>query len=251
MFFFFLGFSNYWFYGHKEAAAANLPLIKKSWLYQAVAAILVLLAVYNVYFFSIRPAYASYYAGKARSLLLAQNYQSSLNFLARSRAFRADVVDERVATEMAKGILKNLSAKSEMNRTEADYLLKTMAIMEETVNKHPYILLNYTLLAQIYNLAGNVDKSFYETSIRLSNIAIEKLYSKRIETYRNLAFSYLGLGEKENAIAAMQKGIDLNPDFGYSYSLMAGVYHQLGDIEKEKEFLKKASDYNYFISPKK
>ena len=54
----------------------------------------------------------------------------------------------------------------------------------------------------------------------------------RTSGYRGLGKAYLTLGQKEQALQAYQKAIDINPYYWFNYNSLGQAYSQLGEYDK-------------------
>ena len=79
---------------------------------------------------------------------------------------------------------------------------------------------NYKEAINNYLLAAKLDKE------------IENNY----EFNENLGASYFQIKDYNNAIKYLEKATKINPQTWYSYSVLASIYRDLGDKEKEKKF---------------
>ncbi|MGB2698576.1 MAG: tetratricopeptide repeat protein, partial [Candidatus Zixiibacteriota bacterium] len=63
------------------------------------------------------------------------------------------------------------------------------------------------------------------------------------ERFIDLSTYYLNNGEKEKAIAELEKAMELVPHYFRSYLLLSKIYKDSGETEKEKEILKQGIEY--------
>lgn len=72
------------------------------------------------------------------------------------------------------------------------------------------------------------------------------LYDFYPQPHYNLARIYLLQNKTESALIHLNKSLEINPNFFYSYQLLSVIYAQKGDIEKSKEYYDKANSINYY-----
>jgi len=90
------------------------------------------------------------------------------------------------------------------------------------------------------NLIEGIDHPDYAKAITLFSEVI-KLMPNDWESYNNRGYNYYHqLGQKEKAIADLDKAISLNPKNAEGYSIRAVVYIAFGKIEEAKADIEKA-----------
>jgi len=113
------------------------------------------------------------------------------------------------------------------------------------VDSQPMQLGNYVYLGQLYLIQGQYDATAYDKAVEITQAALDK-GSKRVETYQVMSYGYVGKKMIGEGINSMQKAINLNPDYGYSYALMARLLVDNGQEELGTKFFVQAFELGYF-----
>jgi len=81
----------------------------------------------------------------------------------------------------------------------------------------------------------------------------EEHYLKAIEmddsyaqTHYNLARLYLQTNKEKQAIFHLEKSLEINPNFFFSYQLLGDIYKQQDLLEKAQEYYQKAKLIKYY-----
>lgn len=115
---------------------------------------------------------------------------------------------------------------------------KALSALEEVVKKEPDDPRNLIRLSEAYiDRAEKIDKSYFAKAEQVLRKAIE-LSPKRQEPYYHLAYTLLGAGKKEEALATAQAALDLQPEVArahYIKGLILSLMDQRDEGEKEIE----------------
>ena len=72
-------------------------------------------------------------------------------------------------------------------------------------------------------------EDFYRRAIAISDVYPQSHY--------NLALLLLGQNQAEAAITELKRALELDPHFGYATAKLAEIYGQLGELDKQREYL--------------
>jgi len=207
--------------------------------------IALLIMATTITYLTVRPAMASVKGVDAISNISAKQLGSGGSLLDAMEKYNLPNVTNKVYEELASQTIQKYYGQKEYSQDERDYFDRLITKMEASVENQPYVLGNYVYLGQLYLIKGNYDSSYYDKSLDIVTKAVDK-GSKRIETYQVMAYAYIGKGMPAEAFNSMQKAIDLNPDYGYSYALMARLLVDNGKEEESTVFYVQAFKLGYY-----
>ena len=97
---------------------------------------------------------------------------------------------------------------------------------------------------EVERMATKEQRDLFIKSGSYTNPKDEKAESKEGEIAKNIALIYIEKGEKEKAIAAMEKAKETNPNDATLMQSEADMYYQMGDMAKYREILEEVVRQN-------
>lgn len=194
---------------------------------------------------------ASYYAEEAK----IQDCPKALEIIDEISPVN-NIVDNYIRTMSATEVFRNCADES----SAGEISKKAIQLLKKNVENHPHYLQNWLLVAEYTNILIEekiklADNVFLPTEEMLAlksdaNDYFEKasqLSPKRQEIFKEWTKTGIITGDYDLAEEKAQKCIDLNPDFGGCYWLMALVQGYLKDSEKLDYYAKLAQERDFNI----
>lgn len=121
--------------------------------------------------------------------------------------------------------------------------------MEANSTENPQDLLPYIYAARLYIILGRNDPAgrYTQTSLNYADKALA-ISPTFVRTYYEVGQAYLNLKQYDNAIAAFQKAVDLNPNVGFSYWYLSVAEFQRGDMKEALRFVNLALQRGYKLN---
>jgi len=201
--------------------------------------LLIILALFTLYFGNIQPARASHYTVMGISQPLKQAIPafqkaikiSPMSIFETPEQFSRRVTDLIFDENVDKGLLEEGFKLAEEE-------------LKKSIAHNPQDFRLYLVLGRQYNDFYQLTRN--EEALRQADETLEKareLSPKNQQVYWSLAQTKLSLGLEKEAIEYMQKSVDLDPNFSQSRWYLAMTYRAIGDDEsalKEIEAAEKA-----------
>jgi len=152
------------------------------------------------------------------------------------------------------GNLPNIKKDPQLNEAVKQALISSTEALEKEISKDSYNAMLYSRKAALDNISFIMfeDVKYAQTAIDASNQAI-KLSEEHLQYYYTLADTYLITGNTKQAIAAIQKAIDINGRYRPNFFNLARVYFIDNQLDKSLETAKifvrekyKAPQDNFF-----
>ncbi|MGP8216820.1 MAG: tetratricopeptide repeat protein [Bacteroidia bacterium] len=125
--------------------------------------------------------------------------------------------------------------------------------MESFTNNTEIVLFNTDFIRNMLIAEGHINhgaelskKNEFEKAIAEYEKAISLLTDipTILLLYINIGYAYLRLKQYEKSLPSFNKAMELRPDYSYSLNNMGFAYIMMNQLDKGKEYLDKASNYN-------
>ena len=198
--------------------------------------LLIILALFTLYFGGIQPARASYYTVMGISRALEEAIPAF------EKAIKISPMSIFETPEQFSRKVTDLTFNENINK---ELLKEGFKLAEEELKKsiaqNPQDFRLYLVLGRQYNDFYHLTGS--QETLRQAEETLEKareLSPKNQQVYWSLAQTKLSLGLNKEAIEYMQKSVDLEPNFALSRWYLAMTYKALGDDESALKEVKDA-----------
>lgn len=208
---------------------------------QLIGGLLIVAAVFNIYFGNIKPALASHYTvmGIVYPLEKAVPYFQ--------KAFASSPMAQIETSEQISRKVTDLTYEENVNN---ELLRQGFALAEkelkESISQNPQDFRLYLFLGKqynsFYNFTGNKEV-LGQAEETLKKAA--ELSPRNQQVYWSLAQAKFAQGFGKEAIELMQKSVDLNPGFSQSRWYLAMTYKSTGDFESAKREVEQAERDGY------
>jgi adenylate cyclase len=183
---------------------------------------------------SLDPDYASAYAGLGFTYYEAWSQQWSQDPETLDRAY--EMATEAIALDSSQAGAHALLGWVYLWRKQHDL---SIALMEQATTLDPNDANHYNDLAQVLVFAGKP-----EEAIGLTQKAMRLNPHYPVQYPFTLGFAYLFLDQYDDAIAALEEALTINPFFFASHLALAGVYVETGQEEKAIHHMAEAGKIN-------
>lgn len=243
MFFSLLAFTSF---ALKKTAKENIDEATnlKPALFYFLTIAIAIATIGSVYLFSYQSARADVFALSAIRQMRDKKYDDSIATFERIEKTGLFYIQQKALFELSRETERLLVLAKQYNEPQKKYLEKIAAKNEASLKRDPSRIYYYLNMSRINFMIGKFDKSGYEKSNQLLEKIIDS-GTKRMEVYMYAAENYQALGQKEKAIELGEKGLALDPTYGYANYLMAHIYRLMEENDKAIYYIEEAIKNKY------
>jgi O-antigen ligase/tetratricopeptide (TPR) repeat protein len=197
-------------------------------IYPLMASGIFLGLVASVYFFNIKPILANYALLDALQNISAQGGNVKVIIADFEKVFSYNTFGSGEAREQLAGYASNIARSNIASQDKAQVLIFTARELEKQVAQNPNDPRGYIFLSTIYNTLGKNNEA-----LALVNKALELSPNKQ-QIYFLLADEYEALGDSKRAIQTMHKAYELDTTYDEA-AIGLTVTQIIGGEQKEAE----------------
>ncbi len=205
--------------------------------------VLVIIAVFSIYFFEVVPAKANY--ATTRAIIASWSGNHDLAFEKFKKAMSYDTFGKYEIRHRYAQYILELTSKTGVDQKTAERLLVAVQNVQKNVEESPQDYLPYLYISRAYIVLGKNDpnSSFNDLALENSLKALE-ISPTFVRTYYEVAQVYLNKKDYKTAIEWFEKVVELNPEVKLSHWYLGITTAQAGDLQKGAEIIEK-SGYEY------
>lgn len=197
-----------------------------------------------IYFLSYQAARADIYAISMIREMRNKEYEKSIASLEKMEDIGIFYINQKALFELSRETERMLVLANQYTEPQKKYLEQIIAKNKASLNRDPSRIYYYLNMSRIHFMAGKFDKANYEKSNELLQKMIDG-GTQRMEVYMYMGQNYQALGQKEKAIELGEKGLALDPTYGYANYMIAHLYRLTGDNDKAIYYIDEAIKNGY------
>jgi tetratricopeptide (TPR) repeat protein len=214
---------------NQESRPPQEPKLER--LPQAIGGLLIIVAVFTIYFGNIKPALASHYTVMG----IVHPVEKAVSYF--QKAFASSPMAQIETSEQISRKVTDLTYEENI---DSELLRQGFALAEkelkESIAQNPQDFRLYLFLGRQYDSFYRLTKS--DETLRQAEEILKKaeeLSPKNQQVYWSMAQTNLYQGNEEGAVSNMQKAVDLAPAFAQSHWFLSMTYKAIGDDESAFE----------------
>lgn len=204
--------------------------------------LVIVLSVFAIYKFNIKPLRQSHFAYLGANLSLT-NLETGLGFYKKALS-RPCFVNSEIRLQLVKSLLGARGYSNTSPSVLKGGLEFAISEIEKSIKEHPLDVRQYLFLGKTYNAAAVFDKSYSEKAEKTLQIALE-FSPKRQEIYYDLGWAKLSQKKYDESIDIYKKALNLNENVIGSYWNLGLAYLSAGKYKEGLEEINIAHQMGY------
>ncbi len=177
-------------------------------------------------YFSFQPLFANISASSALIQSRAGRYDATISSVDKIKNKNVFNILEEILFQLGRESEIKFIYKENLKDADKEYIKQLAERKDKALENNPNHLYHNINLSRLHFILGDYKKS---------NEMLERMIdakSKRMEVYMFSGENYIALGENDKAVEMGEKGLSLDPTYGFSNYRLAVIYKRIGDYDK-------------------
>lgn len=238
-----LGFISFVASGRGESLEEVKEISSKRQPQIFLIAILVLVLIFSLYFFNLKPVLANYFCARGLAAAYYNNYQESLLNYKKSLQYGTYQAPE--TRQSLSQVVPRLARSGQFSQNESiEAYNYAIAEMEKNIQEAPLDARNYLFLMTLYNSGARFDSSRYDKVVQLGQQALI-LSPTRAPFYYLMGQARMAQNRMDEGINYFKKAVEINPEVIEAHWNLAAAYIITGQDELAKQEFNQMAQFGF------
>jgi len=206
----------------------------------------VLILIFSIYIFNLKPAIANTTSVKGMSYAYNNMYKEALPEFKKSLNYGTYQAPE-IRHNLSKTVVMAYQSRQFTKQENIDNFEYAIEEINKNIKAAPLNARHYAFAMTLYNAAANLNTAYYDKVVELGHQAL-KLSPDRPQFYYSMGQARISQGRFEQGVEYFEKAVELSPNVVESHWNLAAAYIIAGEDElAEQEFaVMEELNFNYY-----